>query len=409
MLGSDAVGLKKTISVTTIIFTLLFSATAVTPYVRFAFAQTEFVAIRADGSVSPSTAPIQRVGDLYVLTGDVGQISVQRSNMTLDRNGHTLQGKVWFIDAFGNNVTANNSGGIFLTKVENVTVKNFVLEGCEIGVSLNRVSNVTVMSNIITGTTRPLPSESRAGVFVWGGDHNIIVGNHFENNYYGIYLGYGVEHCAVSGNNITGNSNGMVLWDSPNNAIYHNNFANNTVHFYDTGDTPSFNAWDNGKEGNFWSDYNGTDADSDGIGDAPYKVDANNQDRYPLMKQWNPTKPVDTTPPRISITSPKNILYNDSSVPLTLSTNEPTSRISYSLNGQNNVTVDGNTTLNDLPNGSHNLAAYATDEFGNTGVSETVYFSVEVPFPTTLVAAASGAAAAVIGVGLLIYFKKRKH
>ena len=54
------------------------------------------------------------------------------------------------------------------------------------------------------------------------------------------------------------------------------------------------------------------------------------------------------------------------------------------------------------------MTAYARDERGNTGTSETIVFSVEVPFPTVLVAA-STASAALIGVGLLVYFKKRVH
>ena len=48
--------------------------------------------------------------------------------------------------------------------------------------------------------------------------------------------------------------------------------------------TPGYpNFWDNGCEGNFWSNYNGTDLNRDGIGDTPYIIEANNTDRYPLM------------------------------------------------------------------------------------------------------------------------------
>ena len=49
------------------------------------------------------------------------------------------------------------------------------------------------------------------------------------------------------------------------------------------------NVWDDGypSGGNYWSDYTGTDADGDGIGDTTYIIDTTNEDRYPLMEAWS--------------------------------------------------------------------------------------------------------------------------
>jgi hypothetical protein len=117
----------------------------------------------------------------------------------------------------------------------------------------------------------------------------------------------------------------------------------------------------------------------------------------------------DITPPRVSILSSQNKTYSTNGVPLNVTVNEPSSKLAYSLDGQDNVTIAGNQTLTGLSSGKHNLTVYAQDNAGNVGASETVSFSIE-PFPTTLaIIAASGAALAVVAVGLLVYFKKRKH
>jgi hypothetical protein len=68
-----------------------------------------------------------------------------------------------------------------------------------------------------------------------------------------------------------------------------------------------------------------------------------------------------------------------------------------------------------LADGDHNLTIYTEDDAGNVGKSDTINFTVAVPepepepFQTTLVAAASVAATFAVCVGLLAYFKKRKH
>ena len=116
---------------------------------------------------------------------------------------------------------------------------------------------------------------------------------------------------------------------------------------------------------------------------------------------------VDTTPPRVSVLSLQNKTYSTNDIPLNVTVNESVSKVTYSLDGHENVTITGNTTLNGLSNGAHNLTVYAQDNAGNIGASETIYFSIE-PFPTTLVIA-SVATVAVISAGLIVYLKKRNH
>lgn len=123
---------------------------------------------------------------------------------------------------------------------------------------------------------------------------------------------------------------------------------------------------------------------------------------------------VDTTPPKVTVEPIMNETYTEKEVPevsLKFTVNETVSEIRYSLDGQDNVTVAGNTTLANLPYGEHNVTIYATDEVGNTGASDTIFFTMEEPpepFPTTMVIAPAASIAFVV-VGLLLYFMKRKR
>ena len=115
---------------------------------------------------------------------------------------------------------------------------------------------------------------------------------------------------------------------------------------------------------------------------------------------------IDTTPPVISILSTRD-KYDTSDVFLNFTVDELVSQITYSLDGQDKVAIPENTTLTELSNGDHNVTVYATDLAGNTS-SETMYFSVEIPFPTLLVATASIVIVVVVAV-LLLYMRKHKH
>jgi parallel beta-helix repeat protein len=399
--------------IVTLLLVLVFLAASCTIVAKPIKAQYQGdITISADGSVSPSTAPVERLGDSYILTSNVaGNIAVETNNIVFDGNGH-------------------------------------VISGGNIGIDLSGVSNVTITNTTITGTSA-LPFMPTAGIAVNDASSNIISGNNFVDNKVGISLtswAHGkCSHNLIVGNNFTGCSIVFLLYDSSSNIIYHNNFIKNVNILEDTGYSGygivSVNIWDDGHGlGNYWSDYltrypNATEIDTSGIGDTPCLVRlqgyvdpssvsrseakdywsrldalyANNIDRYPLME------PFTTTPPKISVLSPLNQRYNETSVPLVFTVGKPVNWTGYSLDGEANVTVTGsgalaNVTLADVANGVHNVTVYANNTYGNMA-SETVNFTVAKPspFPTALVATASGASAAAVCLGLLVYFKRRKH
>ncbi len=126
--------------------------------------------------------------------------------------------------------------------------------------------------------------------------------------------------------------------------------------------------------------------------------------------------------PVVSVNSPQNTSYSENTVPLAFTLNKlipldslmpifpNVSWVGYSLDGQNNATISGNTTLTGLFNGAHNLTVYAKDTYGNIGSSQTIYFTVASSFPTASIVAILGASAAVLlSVGLTVYVKKFRH
>jgi nitrous oxidase accessory protein len=162
----------------------------------------------------------------------------------------------------------------------NTICDNLVINGSCIGLvesSYNKIFNNTV-TNCITGVAIHLNSSGNAvyenillnnevgfAIHV-DGSNNVIYKNYVANNSYGINIGLHSK----SGKNTT---------------LYHNNFVDNIEQVRIESRAKNYGLiFDNGKEGNYWSNYNGTDADGDGIGDTPCVIDENNRDNYPLME-----------------------------------------------------------------------------------------------------------------------------
>ena len=224
------------------------------------------VYIRADGSIDPPTAPISTLDNVtYILTGnitsDADGIVVERDNIVVDGSGFWIGG-------------TGADYGICLDGRSNVTIQNTNINNFDNGILLLSSSNNSISGNNMTN--------SNYGIALDSSTNNTITGNSMKNNSHSIGVGYSSDFNSISGNTLANNSYGIWLGYSSDNSVYRNNFINNTVHV--DGNTPEYsNSWDDGREGNYWSNYNGTDANHDGIGDTPYVIDANNTDRYPLM------------------------------------------------------------------------------------------------------------------------------
>jgi parallel beta-helix repeat protein len=222
------------------------------------------------------------------------------------------------------------------------TVKNFTIRDAPVGEGVNMGGSGNVIEgNIITG---PL----LYGILVYGEDNVIreniingteiyhdgiwiagfrhfILGNTVKSFQYDVFAGIriegGNEH-RIIGNTIIENGLGIFVYDQGFNIIYHNNFVNNVVQ----ASSLSLCQWDDGypSGGNYWSDYLGVDANGDGIGDTPYIIDANNQDRYPLMQPWSPT-PINQPPSVPAVPQGLNIVKKGTITIFTSSATDPDS------------------------------------------------------------------------------------
>jgi len=191
-----------------------------------------------------------------------------------DSNNNTLE---------NNNASNNDYYGIYLDDSSNNTLTCNTANSNDESIYLSWSCNNTLSRNTAN-------SNDCRGIHLSSLSNNILSGNTANsNNWHGISLTDSSNNTLMK-NNASNNGNGIFLCASRNNTICHNNLINNTNHNAYDYDT---NAWDSDSEGNYYSNYNGTDNNTDGIGDTHHPIPGGGGsiDRFPLMHQWTGDTP----------------------------------------------------------------------------------------------------------------------
>lgn len=218
------------------------------------------------------------IRDVYVWSGDIELTGILLDNAS---NAVVTDSLVW---GFGGCIGYRYGSGIVISNNEihgawhwatgGGSVDNLTFTGNNVSaragtVSIGAVTNSSFTSNIFRG--------SFEGVEVWDSDNLSFISNIFQDTF-----------------------EGLALSNSTNIKVHHNTFFDlNWTNYLAIDDMGPENSWDDGypSGGNYWGDYTGVDnmsgpnqdiPGSDGIGDTPYIIDADSQDRYPLM---SPTVP----------------------------------------------------------------------------------------------------------------------
>lgn len=220
-------------------------------------------------------------GHVVTITADnvnISDFTIQNSGSGFWDSGLYARNSSWC--NISHNILIHNGHGIWLDyhSDTNILTQNNVSHNF-VGIGISISSNNTVTSNYVF-------SSVHCGIGLSSASNNIIADNIASNNEYGIWLDYS-SNVTVTGNTASSNLYGIHLDHSSNNIFFHNNAINNTNQ---AGSINSVNTWDRDYEGNYWSDYDGTDADQDGIGDSPYVIDVNNTNNYPLMGMFSDFK-----------------------------------------------------------------------------------------------------------------------
>ncbi|MEX0568215.1 MAG: NosD domain-containing protein, partial [Candidatus Njordarchaeota archaeon] len=190
-----------------------------------------------------------------------------------------------------NNVSLSYYGA-WIYRSTSIIIQDNILDAYLFGANIDSSDSVHILHNYIDSkngvhalySTHVVVEENDLsyttnGTTFFKTNRSEILGNDISGGQNGISIMSSIDNIVYNNNVSKCSMYGIYLQNTENNTIYWNNFFQNNKNAYDL----SANNFNYTTIGNYWSDYNGTDNNTDGIGDTPYYIDNDSIDYYPLI------------------------------------------------------------------------------------------------------------------------------